>query len=204
MKKFFALTILSLIVLMLVGACGPTPAPTAAPTKAPVPPTETPTAAPAPPTAAPTATPAPAGPSGKVVIAIGGDPSTLDPQYADDGNERAVNDNIYEMLLFRDPKTMEIGPGLAESWKQVDPTTWEFKLRQGVKFHNGEPFNAEAVVFSVKRIIDPAFKSEQLSFVATLTDARAVDEYTVQLMTSGPDPIPVSYTHLTLPTIYSV
>lgn len=189
MKKFPALTILILMALVWVVACGPTPAPTAAPTKAPAPPTEAPTAAPAPPTEAPTATPAPAGPAGKVVIAIGGDPSTLDPQYADDGNERAVNDNIYEMLLFRDPKTMEIGPGLAESWKQVDPTTWEFKLRQGVKFHNGEPFNAEAVVFSVKRIIDPAFKSEQLSFVATLKDAKAVDDYTVQIITDGPDPI---------------
>src|SRR5512139_1458165 len=78
-------------------------------------------------------------PTGQIVIAIGGDPSTLDPQAADDGNERAVNDNIYETLITRDPKTLELVAGLAESWEQVDPTTWQLTLRQGINFHNGEP-----------------------------------------------------------------
>jgi len=126
---------------------------------------------------------------GEVVIAIGNDPSTLDPQYADDGNERAVNDNIYEMLLFRDPATGEIVPGLADSYEQIDDTTWRFHLRQGIQFHNGESLDADAVVFSVERIIDPEFHSEQISFVATLTGASKVDDYTVDITTDGPDPI---------------
>lgn len=182
-NRIYALITLMVLATVILAACVPAPTPTPTP----VPPTPT-KPAPTPTPVLPTPTPAPV-PKGKVVIAIGGDPSTLDPQYADDGNERAVNDNIYEMLLFRDSKTMAIIPGLAESYKQVDPTTWEFKLRKGIKFHNGEPFNADAVVFSVKRIIDPAFKSEQLSFVATLTDAKKVDDYTVRIITSGPDPI---------------
>ncbi len=184
-KRLSALTILSLIVLMSLVACGPTPAPTEAP-----PPTEAPTEAPPPPTEAPTPTPVPveAGPTGKIVIVIGGDPSTLDPQFADDGNERAVNDNIYETLIARDSKTMELIPGLAESWEQVDDTTWRFTLRKGVKFHNGEPWNAEAAAYSINRVIDPEFASEQISYYATVTGAKAVDEYTLEVTTEGPDP----------------
>ncbi|MBI5956230.1 MAG: ABC transporter substrate-binding protein [Chloroflexi bacterium] len=180
--KFYWLLTMVVLASLLLSACGPTPTP--------VPPTPVP----------PAATPVPPTPTPKpvqVVIAIGGDPSTLDPQYADDGNERAVNDNIYEMLLFRDPKTMAIVPGLAESYKQVDATTWRLTLRKGIKFHNGEELNAAAVVFSVKRILDPAFKSQQLSYVEGITGAKAVDDYTVDIITSGPLPIlPVRLTWL--------
>ena len=64
-----------------------------------------------------------------------------------------INDNIYETLLTRDAEG-ELGPGLAtELPTQVDDTTWEFKLRDGVTFHDGTPFNADAVVASVDRII---------------------------------------------------
>jgi len=127
-------------------------------------------------------------PSGSIVIAVGGDPSTLDPQYADDRNERAANDNVYEALLFADAETGEIVPGLAQAWKQTDDTTWRFTLREDVQFHNGEPFNAGAVVYSVERIIDPDFNSEQISFVETVTGARAVGEYVVDVLTTSPDP----------------
>jgi len=169
----------SVIVLssLLAAAC----APAAPPTPTPVPPT------PVPPT--PTPVPTPVGPTGKVVIVIGGDPSTLDPQLADDGNERAVNDNIYETLIARDSKTMKLVPALAESWEQVDDTTWRFTLRKGVKFHNGEDWNAEAAAYSINRVIDPDFASEQISFYATITGAKVVDEYTVEVTTEGPDPI---------------
>lgn len=99
-----------------------------------------------------------------ITIAIGSEPSTLDPQLRDDGGERQVNDNIYETLMARTPEG-ELVPGLAAAApEKVDETTWQFKLRDGVKFHNGEPFNADAVVASVERIIDPANKSEQLAY----------------------------------------
>lgn len=124
-----------------------------------------------------------------ITIAIGSEPSTLDPQLRDDGGERQVNDNIYETLMARTP-TGELVPGLAAAFPtQVDATTWQFKLREGVKFHNGEPFNADAVVASVTRVIDPANNSEQMAYYGTIKGAEKVDDLTVNLVTNGPDPI---------------
>jgi peptide/nickel transport system substrate-binding protein len=129
------------------------------------------------------------GPSGEITIAIGSEPTTLDPQLRDDGGERAVTDNIYETLMAREPDGTLV-PGLAaEEPTQVDETTWQFTLRDGITFHNGEPLNADAVVHSVERIIDPDFASEQASFFVTIVGAEAVDETTVNILTDGPDPI---------------
>ncbi len=178
-SKLTILLIAVLLVSLLASACGAPPPP---PPEATTPPEATEAPEPT------TPPPPPTGPTGAIVIGDGGDPSTLDPQYADDGFERNVNDNIYEMLLHRDSEG-EIGPGLATDYEQVDETTWRFTLREGVSFHNGEPFNADAVVYSVERIIDPEYNSEQISFVETLTGAEAVDEYTVDIFTEGPDPI---------------
>jgi peptide/nickel transport system substrate-binding protein len=129
-----------------------------------------------------------AAPAGKVTIAIAGEPTSLDPQFRDDGNERAINDNVFETLIARD-RDMKLVPGLAEKWEQVNPTTWRFSLRKGVKFHNGEDFNAQAVEHSIKRISAPEFKSTQSFIFETLQGTRVVDESTVEVMTKGPDPI---------------
>ena len=127
--------------------------------------------------------------AGDIVIAIGSEPSTLDPQARDDGGERAVNDNIYETLMARTPDGALV-PGLAaEAPTKVDDTTWEFKLRPDIAFTNGEPFNADAVVASVERIINPDLKSEQMSYFGTLKGAEKVDDLTVRIITTGPDPI---------------
>jgi peptide/nickel transport system substrate-binding protein len=135
----------------------------------------------------PQPTPEPEGPTA-IIIAIGGDPSSMDPQAVDDGHERTVNENIYETLIARDPNTMELVPSLATSWQQLDDTTWEFKLREGVKFHNGEPFDAEAVAFSIERVIEPEYNSEQLAYYTSITGAEAIDPMTVHIITEGPDP----------------
>ncbi|RYE88696.1 MAG: ABC transporter substrate-binding protein [Hyphomicrobiales bacterium] len=125
----------------------------------------------------------------EISIAIGSEPSTLDPQLRDDGGERAINDNIYETLMARTADGALV-PGLAAAAPtQVDASTWEFKLRPNVKFSNGEPFDADAVVHSVTRIIDPAFKSEQASYFGTIKSAAKVDDLTVRIVTKGPDPI---------------
>lgn len=140
-----------------------------------------------------------------ITIAIGSEPSTLDPQVRDDGGERAINDNVYETLMARTPEG-ELVPGLAAAAPtQVDAKTWEFKLRPGVKFHNGEAFNADAVVNSVKRVIDPALKSEQAAYFGTITGAEKVDDATVRITTSGPDPILPSrmYWMKMIPAAYS-
>jgi peptide/nickel transport system substrate-binding protein len=120
-----------------------------------------------------------------VTIALGSEPTTLDPQIREDGGERAVNDNVYETLMVRTAQGA-LEPGLAaETPKLLDPTTWEVKLRAGVTFHNGEPFNADAVVFSIKRILDPAFNSEQISFFQTIENAEKVPIAFIKSMLCG-------------------
>jgi peptide/nickel transport system substrate-binding protein len=106
----------------------------------------------------------------EITIALGQEPSTLDPQLVDSGFERAVNDNIYETLLTRTPEGELSADGLAEGMpEQVDNKTWQFTLRDGITWHNGDPFTADDVVASVERIVDPEFASEQGSFFATIT-----------------------------------
>lgn len=124
-----------------------------------------------------------------ITIALGSEPTSLDPMLVDDGGERAINDNIYETLLARDAAG-EIVPGLAtELPTQVDDTTWEFKLREGVKFHDGTDFNADAVVASVERMVGLVADglTDNDGFFGTLTGAEKVDDYTVRITTDGPD-----------------
>lgn len=126
-----------------------------------------------------------AAPAVRIVVAE--EPSTLD---AGNGGlaDWQVNRNIVEALVDLDADTGEVLPLLAESWEQVDDLTWEFSLREGVTFHNGEPFNAEAVVVAVNRLYGPG---EMLLAAQGLPEftAEAVDEMTVAISTADPDPI---------------
>ena len=79
-----------------------------------------------------------------------GDMQTTDPHSQNENLTNNINLLIYEFLVDRDKK-LGLRAALAESWKQVDPTTWRFKLRPGVKFHDGTPFTADDVVFSFER-----------------------------------------------------
>lgn len=129
-------------------------------------------------------------PSGSITIALGAEPTSLDPLQKDDGAERAVTNSIYESLLGRSTDGKTLYPRLAASMpKRLNPTTWQFKLRSGITFDDGERFNADAVVFSVKRIIDPKYASEQIAFVGSIKTAVKVNDLTVNIVTSGPDPI---------------
>jgi peptide/nickel transport system substrate-binding protein len=122
-----------------------------------------------------------------VTMAISSEPSTLDPQKTMDGGERRVNDNVFDALLSRNAES-ELSPGLAiEMPKRLDDTTWQFKLRRGVKFHNGEPFDADAVVHSVTRIFDPNYKSTALGDLTGIKGAEKVDDLTVNIKTERLD-----------------
>src|SRR5262249_2677464 len=79
-----------------------------------------------------------------------GDMQTTDPHSQTENLTNNSNQLVYEFLLVRDKK-LGLKPSLAESWTQVNPTTWRFKLRAGVKFHDGTPFTADDVVFSFER-----------------------------------------------------
>lgn len=112
--------------------------------------------------------------------------TAMDPGFLREA--ATIVDNIFDTLVMRD-KEMKLVPGLAESWTAIDDTTWEFKLRQGVKFHNGEDFDAEAVKFTIDRILDPNAKSPTLSYIRTISGVEVVDPYTVRIKTNGPDPL---------------
>ena len=79
-----------------------------------------------------------------------GDPLTMDPHSQNEGLTNAMNGQVYESLVKRD-RQLGLGPGLAVSWQQTGPLTWRFKLRQGVKFHDGSTMTVDDVVFSVQR-----------------------------------------------------
>ena len=98
------------------------------------------------------APPAEAAPQGKVVIAPGVDPTTLDTMNQQEAPASMVATHLFDTLVERD-QSLRIVPALAaELPKLVAPTTWEVKLRRGVKFHNGEDFNAESAKYSLERV----------------------------------------------------
>ncbi len=85
--------------------------------------------------------------------------------------------------------TMEPQPALATQWSVINPTTWELKLRTGVKFQNGDPFTAKDVKFNFDRILDPKTQSRQLSvYYAKVAGVAIVDDFTVRITTNGPWP----------------
>ncbi len=128
-------------------------------------------------------------PEGEIVIAIGSEPSTLDPHLRDDGGERAVNDNIYETLLSRDSNG-ELQPLLAAALPtQVDDTTWEVEIRDGISFTNGNALDAAAVKASFDRLVGLGDESEQSGFFGSIAGVEVVDGMTVRFTTDGPDPI---------------
>jgi peptide/nickel transport system substrate-binding protein len=120
-----------------------------------------------------------------------GDALTLDPHAQNEGSTHNLLHQIYEPLLLRD-HTGKIYPTLAVSWKLTeDPTVWEFKLRQGVKFHNGNAFNADDVVFSLNRARQPT--SDMKGLLTSIDSVTKVDEYTVHIKTKGPNPLLPNY-----------
>lgn len=116
-----------------------------------------------------------------------GDAMTLDSHAQNEGMTLATAQQIYEPLVNR-TKDMILEPALAVSWGLTDnPTVWEFKLREGVTFHDGRPFTADDVVFSFERALKPT--SDMKDIIGTVTRAVAVDNYTVRIETDGPNPI---------------
>lgn len=118
----------------------------------------------------------------ELVIAWLSDPPSMDPHMSTDQQTSVMTTHIYNTLVIHD-KDLNIQPGLAESWKAIDELTWEFKLRQGVKFTDGSPFNAEVVKANIDRMQDPEVASPRASLVGMIKEVKVVDEYTVQLVT---------------------
>ena len=114
-----------------------------------------------------------------------GDYLTADPMAQNELLTNSINGHVYETLVVRG-RNLEILPGLATSWKQTGPTTWVFNLRKGVKFHDGSPFTADDVVFSIKRAQGKT--SNFRVYGNAVGEPRKIDDYTVELTTPVPEP----------------
>jgi peptide/nickel transport system substrate-binding protein len=119
-----------------------------------------------------------------------GDPTTMDPHARSDLFVSSFDMNMYEPLLRRD-RNLKLEPALATEWANTDPTTWRFKLRQGVKFHDGTPMTAEDVLFSFHRAVAPG--SDLAAQLSAVKDVKKIDDGTVDFVTDGPAPILPNY-----------
>jgi len=123
---------------------------------------------------------------GTVTYAAGADPDRLDPANAESNPAEAMNRMMYENLAKFDEK-LKIVPGLAEKWEQSkDGLTWTFFLRKGIKFHDGTPFNAEAVKTFVERMIGPEKPSRAGLYTPFVKSVEVVNDSTVKIVLKSP------------------
>ncbi|MEM7735608.1 MAG: ABC transporter substrate-binding protein [Deinococcota bacterium] len=124
-----------------------------------------------------------------VTIGIGAEPLTLLGSQAVDWTTAAQIENVYDTLLRRDPETLETIPWLATSYTVVDDNTFELTLREDVTFHNGEPFDAEAVKFTFDYVLNPDNGSMWEPRFNRISEVEIIDDFTVRILTSEPFPV---------------
>lgn len=130
-----------------------------------------------------------------VGMALAVEPGTLDPHMHVSRWVLDVQNQSYEQLVHRDPRAKMI-PGLATGWKQVDDRTWRFELRRGVKFHGGEPFDAESVKYSYDRILDPNQKSPMATSLRLVEKTAVAGSHAIDIVTKAPAPVLPAYLSL--------
>ena len=121
-------------------------------------------------------------------IGLAAEPSSIDPHFHNLSPNNGMLSHIFERLVETAPDNKLI-PGLAESWRTIDDKTWEFKLRKGVKWHDGSPFTADDVVFTFERA--PAVPNSPSSFSSSTKGKtlKAIDDHTLQVSTAAPYPL---------------
>jgi peptide/nickel transport system substrate-binding protein len=124
-----------------------------------------------------------------LTIAQGMAIQTLDPHASTAKGDMNITTAICETLTLMDYSKMEIVPNLANSWRTLDDTTWEVKLRQNVKFTNGEPFDANSVKYSIERIKDPKLNLKATFYVKRIKEVKVIDSHTIHFVTDGPTQI---------------
>ncbi len=207
-RPFVRVSLLIALLSLLAACASPAAAPeapkAAAPTQAPAPtqaaaakpaapqatqaPQAAATTAPAAKAEVPKAAPGPGKPGGALRYAMNNEPDSLDPAKTAQASAFNVMQTLYDTLVWQDPTDLKYKPGLAESWESSsDGLTHTFKLRKGVKFHDGTPFNAEAVKFTFDRLADPATKSPfALGKLGPYQETKVVDEFTAQVVLKAP------------------
>jgi peptide/nickel transport system substrate-binding protein len=124
----------------------------------------------------------------ELVVAQGGDIFFLDPHMSTSSNEIRISFNVFDNLTSRRPDG-KLTPSLATEWKLQGQQAWVFKLRQGVKWHNGDPFSSADVKFSLERTYDPAVKTRVNTVFTTIERIEAPDPTTLVVHTKKPDPL---------------
>lgn len=121
----------------------------------------------------------------RLTIGIGSVPNSPEPHRDSTSNAMMIYAQMYEKLVGVDDQG-RIVPVLAESWRLMNDTTWELKLRKNVAFHNGEPFTAESVKFSIERVMNPATKSPWGGRIALVERVEILDSHTLRIVTKSP------------------
>src|SRR5262249_2308485 len=124
----------------------------------------------------------------ELATAQAGDISKFDPHFSTASNDIRVSFNIFDNLTSRHPDG-KLYPGLATEWKLESQTTWRFKLRPGIKFHNGDPFTAADAKWSLERTYDPNVKTMVATVFTTVDHIDAPDPTTLVITTKKPDPL---------------
>jgi peptide/nickel transport system substrate-binding protein len=127
-------------------------------------------------------------PKDTLVVGLVSHAPTLDPHMHFERVGILVNINMYDSLLHKNAK-LEYEPSLATSWKPISDTQWEFKLRKGVKFHNGDTMTVQDVKYSFDRVLDQSKKSPQYGNIRAIKEVRIVDADTVHIVTDKPFPL---------------
>ncbi len=124
----------------------------------------------------------------KLTIGLASEPTSLDPHFHNLGPNNAMSVHIFDRLIAQDEK-QRLSPGLAVSWQPIDDLTWEFKLREGVKFHDGSDFNADDVVCTMARA--PVVPNSPSGYGTYLKGKEVIkiDDYTVHFKTAAPYPL---------------
>src|SRR5437660_7486181 len=124
-----------------------------------------------------------------LVVAQGGDIAALDPHLSTSSNDIRISFNIFDNLTSRRPDG-KLAPGLAVAWKRQGQRAWAFKLRSGVKWHNGDPFTSADVKFSIDRSLDTNLKGNRVNIVLTTVErVETPDPGAVAVHTKKPDPL---------------
>jgi peptide/nickel transport system substrate-binding protein len=114
-------------------------------------------------------------------------PESIDPHFTATGTHSEALKHVFDTLTHSGDN-LQIEPGLAESWRIVDPTTWEFRLRRGVKFHDGSDMTAEDVAASIRRMQQLSGPNPTRIYVRRVQEIRIIDPHTIQIVTDGPAP----------------
>ena len=122
-----------------------------------------------------------------LTIGVRGGPDSIDPHFTATGTHAEALKHVFDTLVWSGDG-LELEPRLAESWKAINDTTWEFKLRRGVKFHDGSDFTAQDVKFSIERIPMVAGPNPTTIYVRRVKETKVIDPFTLHVITDGAAP----------------